>query len=265
MEAKRTATKTLILVRNGSFDRRSRRLSRLGEAQMRALAPLLKPSLAPASTVLLASTAPQAQASAEILRVAFGLPQMTLHEALHADADHPRDDRAVLDIIRQQGCFETVVLVTHLPYVRDFPGFTGRTFCRYGSWPVLPDPKNGDARILSLADLTLRAISPAPRAADLPRFATLRGGSTELQPGDVLRHDVVRGDAVVERDGKPLRVLREDGSDGERFPAVKADGTPVTDTRVFAWRLAQASGLRVEVLEEAGPVRIILFRAAPDP
>lgn len=124
----------LILVRHGDYNEELH-LSKAGAAQMLSLAKKLAPYLG-SKIRLLTSSADRAKESAEILGSAWDITPEE-HAALWSQASRPQNLPRALALVERNTTADTVVVVTHLEYVENFPRFFAQkrlnTDLRYGS------------------------------------------------------------------------------------------------------------------------------------
>lgn len=114
--------KKLIIARHGAYGD-DLNLSPFGQQQMMSLAKQIKGHINGDRVVILSSTAPRAQQSAEILAQHLGVIHQ-LHDLLWSDSDHPHDHHEALKLVRtHKDSVDVIVLVTHLEYGEEFPQF----------------------------------------------------------------------------------------------------------------------------------------------
>jgi phosphohistidine phosphatase SixA len=139
--------KTLIVVRHGMAaqsglsDKGREQISRLGESLT---------NLVGGRTVIITSPSPRAKESARILAARLRA-RLEEHECLQAEdeADDDQFERTVELVNQRSGNYETVILATHLPFVKRFPTFWGS---KHGhKIPELPEAGPATARIMNVA------------------------------------------------------------------------------------------------------------------
>lgn len=114
----------LVIARHGEYND-DLMLSTYGAGQMRRIAEQLR-TLGCARVIVLASTAPRASASGDVMRDVLRCG-IEYRELLWSDNRHREDPPQVIDLIKQKAeDFDMVVLVTHLEYTDSLPQLAGR-------------------------------------------------------------------------------------------------------------------------------------------
>ena len=143
------AMKQLIIIRHGEQDT-LRHLSKKGELHVIALAEKLKPYVENQQLHICTSSASRAKDTAYALSGALGdrAGTPTLHKELWSDNEHPQDDERALSVIfKQSEDVDTLLVVTHLEYIRSIPPLFAQRILN-----ITIPPQNlekGDARIIN--------------------------------------------------------------------------------------------------------------------
>ncbi len=118
--------KTLVVVRHGTYS--NGHLDSYGQGQMRNIGLSLKEVVNGSKPLILASTAPRAAESAEIIGELLGVTPEP-HELLWSDDEHPQNFSGTLNLIKSKiGESECIILVTHLEYASWFPSYFGQKY-----------------------------------------------------------------------------------------------------------------------------------------
>ncbi len=151
----------LILVRHGDYGPDGR-LTTSGREQMFRLSRLLKERIDSQSVLLFSSTAPRATDSVAWLAEALGVGFETMPLWL-ADDEHAFDFSRALAFIREhKSRADALIVVTHLPYVEQFPVYFGREELDV-ALPFMPVDK-GDALVIDCEAGTVEIIGRTPRS-----------------------------------------------------------------------------------------------------
>jgi phosphohistidine phosphatase SixA len=115
--------KYVVFVRHGSYSENTGRLNGCGVEQMRLLAEKLRLLSSDSGRFrLICSIAPRAVDSALELFDALKLDGFEAHGLLWSDNRHQQRDDAALELIRHRGeGADSLIVVSHLDYVRDLP------------------------------------------------------------------------------------------------------------------------------------------------
>ena len=127
--------KNLVIVRHAECGN-DVRINPHGREQMQRLFQRLHLLIGGGPILVLASSAPRAMDSAEILVREFDHADLDVaiekHEVLWSDAHHPENIPAVLDLLGQsRDRADTIMIVTHLEYASELP----ERFTLRESWP----------------------------------------------------------------------------------------------------------------------------------
>lgn len=117
--------KKLVVVRHGQYGHDDH-LNEVGRYWIKHLAKTLGVHLNGGSVLLLTSPADRARESAEIIGAHFGV-ELEEHDVLWSEGIHPEDFPSALKLVQsRQREVDTLILVTHLEYVRGFPSYFAR-------------------------------------------------------------------------------------------------------------------------------------------
>ncbi len=150
--------KTLIFVRHGEYDY-NYRLTEAGRHKLRALAEALKPEIEGRGEVLvLASTAPRAADSADVICEVLAVSRRENHEVLWEDDSHFREIDEDLNLVRSRADdADVVIVVGHLPHQYLLTAYARVALgARFN--PDLPDTGKGEGQILDCVEKTLKVL-----------------------------------------------------------------------------------------------------------
>lgn len=160
--------KRLILVRHGNYSGSS--LSAYGRLQMQELAPTLIKSVV-GNMLLVSSSIRRAVESAAILGEYFRVP-LTTHEAWAAPGDTSDNDGAYQFISVINPGIDTLIVVTHLPFLESFPKYFGQR--ALGVTLPYGGVDKGQAQVIDCELKTMTRVIPSPmeKADTLPTQLT---------------------------------------------------------------------------------------------
>lgn len=161
--------KRLILVRHGDYSGGA--LTCYGRKQMQELAPALANSIV-GNMLLVSSPIQRAKESAMILAEHLHVP-VTEHAVWEAEGDWSDNDGAFQFIGDVDTDIDTLVVVTHLPFLESFPEYFGEKALNvsflYGGFD------KGQARVIDCEMKTMTRVTPAPnegKSEPLPVWPT---------------------------------------------------------------------------------------------
>lgn len=147
--------KRLILVRHGDYVGRA--LTDFGRRQMQELAPALASSVV-GNMLLVSSLIQRAKESATILAEHFHVP-VNEHGVWEAEGDWSDNDGAFQFIGDVDTNIDTLVVVTHLPFLESFPAYFGKKALNvslsYGG------VDKGQAQVIDCEQKTMTRVTPA--------------------------------------------------------------------------------------------------------
>lgn len=149
--------KKLVVIRHGEYDVRYN-LNDEGRSQMQNLSAYLVENFKGMKMVILSSSAPRALQSAEVIGEVLELP-VEKHKVLWSGGDgYSQNNATVLNLVKEKDEFDVVMLVTHLEYCEEFPGYfienaLGGEYKPAGS-------SKGGARILDCETQEMEIIRP---------------------------------------------------------------------------------------------------------
>ena len=135
-----TQFRKIIIIRHGFYDSSTDRLNEFGASQMRKLIDPLKKILENEENVLLlSSSAERAEDSVRILSDMLKI-KYEAHPYFWSDNMHPQDNFRAKELLIEKAAeknSDVVVLVTHLEYADELPGYlvaeVGKSFIGYVS------------------------------------------------------------------------------------------------------------------------------------
>lgn len=148
--------KRLILVRHGDYAGRA--LTDFGRKQMQELAPALANSVV-GNMFLVSSPIQRAKESAAILAEHFRVP-VNEHGVWEAESDSSDNQGAFQFIGGIDANIDTLVVVTHLPFLQSFPAYFGKNELNV-SLPYGGVDK-GQAQVIDCEMKTMTRVTPAP-------------------------------------------------------------------------------------------------------
>lgn len=148
----------LVIIRHGDYDSR-RQLDETGRRDIEGLSAKLKERLNGASVLILSSTADRAWQSAEITSRVFSVPYEK-HDVIWSQDSHPPNPKALLELIRsRENDAKVIMLMTHLEYSEDFPGYFAKNYLGGAQLPFHAISK-GEALIIDCEGKSMEALTP---------------------------------------------------------------------------------------------------------
>ena len=145
----------LVLVRHGDYGTDGR-LSTSGREQMFRLSPLLKERIETEWVHIFSSSAPRAMDSATILSEAFKV-SFAAAEMWWSDDQHDYHPERALAFVREHGpSTDALMVVTHLEYTEEFPGYFARA--ELGVELPFMSVEKGDALVIDCEAKTIALI-----------------------------------------------------------------------------------------------------------